>query len=294
MPLESPESKPAGSPHGDLLYRAMFFLATLVVVRFVLEIAGVPKAWTQYISSSAGLFLTAIYVAAVAPLRGRMQKFHQLFLPALVLSAWTAAWVILATLVSGVFRLERSHFAGPQDYGNWAHLGRHIAGHLVELGVFFILVVFVMAVTHFLWRWPLTVGPGAVLGALVIIRYFVEALGLEAWRAAAWSSTVGVLIAAFYLGGIAAHFGEAGTKRLLLHGLVISYTWRVWVFLAMLMSVVLPFYKTHFFDPTQGRVAVRLLQFVGFGVLGEGLVWGIIVWLIARWIVCATRPAETA
>jgi hypothetical protein len=271
----------------------MFFLAALVVVRFVLEIAGVPKAWTQYVSSSAGLFLTAIYVAAVAPLRGRMQKFPKIFLPALVLSAWSAAWVVLATLVSGVFRLERSHFAGPQDYGNWAHLGRHVVGHLVELGVFFILVVVLMAVTHLLWRWPLTVGPGAMLGALVIIRYFVEALGLEAWRASAWSSTVAVLLAAFYLGGIALRFGEAGTKRLLVHSLVIGYTWRVWVFLAMLLSALLPFYKTHFFDPTQGRVALRLLQFVGFGVLVEGLVWGIIVWLIARWIASATRPAAS-
>lgn len=294
MPVESLESKPARASHGDLLLRAMSFLAALVVVRFVLEIAGVPKAWTQYISSSAGLFLTAIYVAAVAPLRGGMQKFHQIFLPALVLSAWTAAWVILATLVSGLFRLERSHFAGPQDYGNWAHLGGHIIGHLVELGVFFVLVVVLMAVTHCLWRWPLTVGPGAMLGALVIIRYFVEALGLEAWRAAAWSSTIGVLIAAFYLGGIAPRFGEAGTKRLLVHSLVIAYTWRIWLFLATLLSAVLPFYKTHFFDPTQGRVGVRLLQFVGFGVVVEGLVWGIVVWLIARWIARAMRPAETA
>ena len=290
MPVESPEGKPARAAHSNLLLRAMFFLAALVVVRFVLEIAGVPKAWTQYISSSAGLFLAAIYVAAVAPLRGGMQKFRQLFLPALVLSAWTAAWVILATLVSGVFRLERSHFAGPQDYGNWAHLGRHVVGHLVELGVFFILVVVLMAVTHFLWRWPLTVGPGAMLGALVIIRYFVEALGVDAWRASAWSSSVGVLLAAFYLGGIAPRFGEAGSMRLLVNSLVIAYTWRVWILLATLLSAISPFYKTHFFDPSQGRVAVRLLQFVVGGVVIEGLIAGIIVWLIARWIARATRP----
>ena len=291
MPDESQETKPTRTPYVSLLYRTIFFLAALVVVRFVLEIAGVPKAWTQYLSSSAGLFLTAIYVAAVAPLRGGMQKFRQIILPALVLSAWTAAWVILATLVSGVFRLERSHFAGPEDYGNWAHLGSHLFGHLVELGVFFVLVVVLMAVTHFLWRWPLTVGPGAMLGALVIIRYWVEAMGLDASRASAWSSTVGVLIAAFYLGGIAPHFGQAGTMRLLVHSLVIGYTWRIWVFLATVLSAVLPFYKTHFFDPTQGRVAVRLLQFVGFGVIVEGLVWGIVVWLIARWIARATQPA---
>lgn len=62
----------------------------------------------------------------------------------------------------------------------------------------------------------------------------------------------------------------------------------------LIPCALLPFYKTHFFDLTQGRVALRLLQFVGFGVLVEGLVWGIIVWLIARWIASATRSAERA
>jgi hypothetical protein len=54
------------------------------------------------------------------------------------------------------------------------------------------------------------------------------------------------------------------------------------------------FYKFHFFDPTQGRVALRLLQFVGFGTLVEGVGWGTIVCLIARRIAFATHPAETA
>ena len=81
--------------------------------------------------------------------------------------------------------------------------------------------------------------------------------------------------------------------RLLVHSLVIAYTWRVWVFLATLLSATLPFYKTHFFDPSQGRVALRLLQFLGGGVLIEGLIAGIMVWLVARWIARATQPATT-
>ncbi|MGD0922050.1 MAG: hypothetical protein ABSA70_09835 [Terriglobia bacterium] len=293
MSPESQDTRTGRAPFVSLLYRVMFFLAALVVARFVLEVAGVPRVWTQYVSSMAGLFLAAIYVAAIAPLRGGIERFRQIFLPALVLSAWTAGWVILATLVSAVFRLERSHFAGPGDYGNWGHLGGHIVGHVVEIGVFFIIVVVLMAVIHFLWRWPLTVGPGAVLGALIIIRYWVEAMGVEPWRAAAWSSTLGVLLAAFYLGGMAPRLGETGGMRLLVHSLVIAYTWRVWVFLATFFSAVLPSYKTHFFDPSQGRVALRLLQFLAGGVLLEGLIAGIMVWLVARWIARATQPATT-
>lgn len=291
MSAESQEVTAERTPFGSLLHRVMFFLAALVVARFVLEVAGLPKVWTQYVSSMAGLFLAAIYVAAVAPLRGGIRKFRQIFLPALVLSAWTAAWIIVATFISGVFRLERSHFAGPQDYGNWGHLGGHILGHLVELGVFFVIVVILMAVVHLLWRWPMTVAPGAMLGALVIIRYFLEALGVEAWRVSAWSSTIGVLLAAFYLGGLAPRLGEPAGKSLLVRSLVIGYTWRVWILLATLLSAISPFYKTHFFDPSQGRVAVRLLQFLVGGVIVEGLIAGIIVWLIARWIARATQPA---
>ncbi|PYU94663.1 MAG: hypothetical protein DMG25_06120, partial [Acidobacteria bacterium] len=48
-------------------------------------------------------------------------------------------------------------------------------------------------------------------------------------------------------------------------------------------SVVAPFYKTHFFDPSGGRVAVRLAESLGVGVL-EGFVYGVVVWGIAVWI----------
>ena len=190
--------------------------------------------------------------------------------------------------------MERSHFAGPEDYGNWGHLGRHILGHVVEMGVFFILVLVLMAVVHLLWRWPVTVGPGAVLGALVIVRYWVEAMGWEPWRAAAFSTTVGVLVSAFLLGGIGPQLGLNTARQLLVPALVLGWVWRVWVFLAAVLSALLPFYKTHFFDPTGGRIAARLASFFAIDVVVVGLVAGLIVWGIAVWISRATRPAAAA
>lgn len=277
----------------SLLYRVMFFLAALVVARFVLEIAGVPEAIARYVSSTAGVFLAAIYLVAVAPLRGGMQRFRQLLLPALLISAWSVGWVIVATIVAGVFRLERSHFADKADYGNWGNLGRHLLDHVIEIGVFFVLVLFIMAIVHVAWRWPVTVAPVAVLGGLVIMRYWVEAMGAPPPAAAAWSSTIGVLLSAVYLGGLGPRLGLTTGRQLLVPSLVVAYAWRVWVFLATLLSALVPFYKTHFFDPTGGRVAVRLAQFVAGGVVVEGLIAGLIVWGIAVWISRATRLAAS-
>jgi hypothetical protein len=268
----------------------MFFLAVLVVARFVLEVTGTPPAVTRYLSSTAGLVLAAMYLAAIAPLKRGTLKFSQLILPALLLSAWTVGWVILATLVSGVFRLERSHFAEREDYGNLGHLGSHILGHLVETGVLFVIVLLLMAFVHLLWRWPVTVGPGVMLGALVIVRYWLEAMGLPLFRTAAWSSTVGILIAAFYLGGVGPRLGLAGGGQLFVPALVLGWTWRVWVFIATLVSALVPFYKTHFFDPSLGNVPLRLLRSLG-GTVVEGFIAGLIVWGIAAWIACATREA---
>jgi len=265
----------------------LIFLALLVIVRFVLEVAGVAGTTTRFLSSSAGVLLAAIYLGVTAPLR-RVMKFVQLILPAIVVAAWVVGWVILAMLVSAVFRLERSHFALKEDYGNWAHLGGHILGHLVELGVFAVLVLILMAIPFLLRRWPLTVGPAALLGALVIVRYWVEAMGLEPWRAAAWSSSVGVLIAGFYLGGIGPRLGLATAKQLLAPALALGWTWRLWVFIATVFSALVPFYKTHFFDPMQGRIAVRLAQSLGANVI-EGFIAGLVVWGIAIWIARATR-----
>jgi hypothetical protein len=268
----------------------MLFLAVLVVARFVLEVAGTPATVTRYLSSTAGLVFAAIYVAAIAPLKKGMLKFSQLVLPALELSAWTVGWVILATLVSGMFRLERSHFSGPEDYGNWAHLGHHIFGHLMEIGVLFVVVLVLMALVHVLWRWPVTVGPGVILGALVIMRYWLEAMGTPWARTAAWSSTVGIVIAAFYLGGVGPLLGLARARRLLVPAMVLGWTWRIWVFIATVVSALVPFYNTHFFDPSGGNVPVRLLRALG-GTVVEGLIAGLIVWGIAVWIACATREA---
>jgi hypothetical protein len=286
MPANSEAS--TGNAYKRLVRNTMLFLALLVVARFVLEISGAPATRTRYLSSMAGLALAAIYLAAAAPLKRGMLKFSQLFLPALLLPAWTVGWVILFTLVSGVFRLERSHFAGPADYGNWGHLGFHIFEHVIEIGILFVVVLVLMTLVHLLWRWPVTVGPGALLGALVIIRYWLEAMGVPGSNTAAWSSTVGILIAGFYLGGVGPRLGLAGGRQFLVPALVLGWTWRLWVFIAMLMSAFPPLYQTHFFNRSAGNVPVRLAGALA-GTVVEGFIAGLIVWGIAAWIASATR-----
>jgi hypothetical protein len=288
MPANNEAS--TGYAFKGLSRRIMLFLALLVVVRFVLEVFGTPAAVTRYLSSTAGLMLAAMYLAAVGPLKRGTLKFSQLILPALLLSAWTVAWVILATLASGVFRLERSHFVEPGDFGNWGHLGSHIFNHTVSTIVYFVIVLLLMAFVHLLWRWPVTVGPGVMLGALVIVRYWLEAMGVPLLRTAAWSSTVGILLAAFYLGGVGPRLGLAGGRQIFVPALVLGWTWRVWVFIATLMSALVPFYKTHFFDPSLGNVPLRLMRSLA-GTVVEGFIAGLIVWGIAAWIACATREA---
>jgi len=157
--------------------------------------------------------------------------------------------------------------------------------------VFTILVLILMASIYFLRRWPITVGPAAVLGALVIIRYWVEAMGVDPARAAAWSSSVALLVSGFYLGGVAARFGLNSVRQLLAPALVIGWAWRYWAFLAALLGAALPFYKTHFFDPSSGHVAARLARFAAGSVL-EGFIAGLVVWAIAVWISRATRTAN--
>ena len=271
---------------------SLIFLGLLVVARFVLEMAGVPHTITRFVSSSALIYLVAIYLGAVAPLHN-VKKLVQLIIPSLAVATWTVAWVILFTLVSGILRLQRSHFAEKSDYGNWANLGTHVLEHGVEVPVVALLVLIVAAVPFLLWRWPVTVGPAAILGALVIIRYWVEAMGSEPARGAAWSSTVAVLISGFYLGGVGARLGPPaarppGAKDFFVPALAIAWTWRFWIFLAVLLSALVPFYKTHFFDPSGGNVAVRLAQSLGVGAV-EGLVYGLVIWRIAVWMARATE-----
>ncbi len=288
MSPEFPQAEQAQPQYRRWLRGACIFLALLIVARFVLEVSGVPQTGTRVLSSSAALLLAAIYLGAIAPLRG-VRRSVQLILPGIVLVAWTQAWVILATLVSGVLRLERSHFAEAEDYGNWPHLWQHILGHVKELVPFSLVVLVLMATALLLWRWPVTVGPGALLGALVIMRYSAEAMGSDPTHAAGWSSTVGMLLCGFYLGGVTPRLGQ---QTLLGPALVIGWVWRFWIFLAVVMSAAFPYYKTHFFDPSTGRVVIRLVRYFGGQVLLEGFVAGLLIWGIAVWICRVTRPAE--
>jgi hypothetical protein len=63
----------------------------------------------------------------------------------------------------------------------------------------------------------------------------------------------------------------------------------LWVYLATLFAAAVPFFKTHFFDPSRGDVPRRLLGALGASVV-EGFIVGLLVWGIAVWIACATQP----
>jgi hypothetical protein len=290
--MSSESQKLTREPFGQLMRGALAILAGLVVARLVLELAGVPQSIARFVSSTTGLLLVAIYVAAVGPLRGGLRKFSQLFLPALILAAWTEAWIILATIIAAVLHLTRSHFAGKEDFGNWTHLGKHVFGHTVEAGVLFVIVLLLLTVVHILWRWPVTVAPGALLGVFVIMRFWTEAMGLEPFRTAAWSSTVLVLLSAFYLGGVGARMGLTEARQLLVPALVLGWVWRFWVYLATVLAALVPFFQTHFFDRARGDVPLRLLKALGASVV-EGFIVGLLVWGIAVWIACATQPGGT-
>jgi hypothetical protein len=270
----------------------MAALAVLVVARLVLELVGVPQNLARYVSSTVGLPLVAIYLAAVGPLRGGLRKFSQLLLPALILAAWTVAWIILATIIAAVLHLTRSHFAEEGDYGNWSHLARHVMAHILEIGVFFVIILLLMSVVHILWHWPVIVAPGALLGVFVIMRFWTEAMGLEPLRTAAWSSTLLVFLSAFYLGGVGARMGLTQARQLLVPSLVLGWTWRFWIYLATLFAAAVPFFKTHFFDPSRGSVPQRLAGALALSVI-EGFIAGLLVWGIAVWIARATQPCDT-
>jgi hypothetical protein len=273
-----------------LIRWAMATLAVLVIARLVLELAGLPHDFTRFVSSNVGLLFVAIYVAAVGPLRGGLRKFAQLLLPALILAAWTEALIIVVTIIAAVLRLSRSHFAEKEDFGNWGHLGRHVLGHAVETGVLFVVVLLLMTIVHTLWRWPVTVAPGSMLGVFVIMRFWTEAMGLEPLRTAAWSSTLLVFLSGFYLGGVGARVGLTEARQLLAPSLVLGWVWRVWVYLATVFAAVVPFFTTHFFDRSRGDVPRRLLGALAQGVV-EGLIVGLLVWGFAVWIARATRNA---
>jgi len=287
---ELPEQPYPRPQYGRWLTGPFAFIALLIIVRFLLEIGGIPQPLTRFFSISGAVFLVALYLGAVAPLRG-VRKSWNLVVPGILLAAWTQAWVILFTLISGAFQVQRSHFAEPQDWGNWGHLGHHIFEHLVEILPTSVIVLVLMAATLLLWRWPITVGPGALLGALVVIRFWTEAMHLSPTVAAAWSSTVAFLLCGFYLGGVGPRLGIASARRLLVPALVLGWAWRFWVFVAALMSAAVPYYRTHFFNPGEGRVVSHLAGFFLGGFLLEGLIAGLVLWGISTWILHVLRPA---
>jgi hypothetical protein len=280
-----------GTEPGGWLRNTRMVVATVVVARLVLETAGASHAWTRYLSSTFALSLAAIYLGAIAPLHG-VTRFAKLVLPAMLLTIWTAGWVIFAIVVSWLLELHGSHFTDPAEYGNWSRLGQHVRLHAAEIPPYAAVVLLLMAAPFLLRRWPVTVGPAAVVGALVTTRYWVEAMGADPARAAALSSTVAVLLCAFHVGGIAPRFGLSSAGQFFVPSILIGWVWRFWVFLAAVLSA-LGFYRTHFFDPSRGRIALRLARLLGVGVV-EGLVFGLLVWGIAVWISRATRSTVVA
>lgn len=276
------------------LYRPLLagpfaFIALLIIARFVLEIFGVSHQLTRYLSSTGAVYLVAIYMGAVAPLRG-VRKSWQIVLPGILLAAWTQGWVILFTLLSGGLRLERSHFAEPQDWGNWGHLVHHVLEHLAEIVPVAIVVLVLMAAMLVLWHWPVTVGPGALLGALVVIRFWSEAMKMNPLVSSAWSSSVAFLLCGFFLGGVGAMMGLSSPRKLLVPAMVLGWTWRFWIFVAVLMAAAAPHYRTHFYSPPQGHVWIYLLGFFGLEVIVVGFIAGLVEWGIASWIAGALRP----
>ena len=271
----------------------MVLIAVLIVARFVLEAAGVSKDITRFVSVSVGGGMVLIYLGAVAPLRG-ITRFNQMVIPALVVSIWLGGWDTLALLVSGALRLPGSHFAdAPGALQNWQHLGLHAFSHLALSVVTSPINLGLMALLFFLHRWPVIVAPSAVLGGLVTLRFAAEAMNFAPTTASAWSSTVGVLLCALYLGGIGPRMGFGSARQLLVPSLVLGWVWRFWIFLAALASAT-PLYKTHFFDPSEGRVAVRLLEFFGGEVIVVGAVAGMVVWGIAVWTSRVLQRARSA
>lgn len=272
----------------------MILIAVLIVARFVLEVAQVPKDITRFVSASVVGTLILIYLGAVAPLHG-VARVQQMVLPAVVWSAWLTAWDTLALIISAAFRLPGSHFADspPPIFQNWQNVGMHVLSHLVLILPSAVIVVGLMALLLFLHRWPVIVAPSAVLGGLVTLRFAAEAMNFAPTTATAWSSTVGILLSALYLGGIGQRMGLVSARQLLVPALALGWVWRFWIFLAALFSAT-PLYKTHFFDPSKGGVAVRLLEFFGLEFIVVGFFAGLVVWGIAVWTSRATRQAQAA
>lgn len=285
------ETAPARPRYRRLLRGPTILLAVVVLGRFALEAAGLPLDATRFLSANVLGALAIIYVGAVAPLCG-VTRFRQLAFPAFILSAGLGGWTALTLLVSGLLHLPGSHFAhvsGSLYPRLWFHVFEHVAvipfASLATLGM--------MAIPYFLRRWPVTVAPATVLGGLVILRFAAEAMDLAPTTASSLSPGVGLVLCALYLGGIGPRMGLTSPQRFLAPALALGLVWRLWIFLAALVSVVLG-YKSHFFDPSEGRVVLRLLEFLAGEVIGVGLAAGLLVLAIASWASRATRPLGEA
>lgn len=290
MPNNSAEG--AKSVYRSWLQGPMVLIAIVIVVRFVLECVQVPKDITRFVSGSVVSAFVLIYLGAVAPLRG-ITRYKQLLLAGLVLSVWAGLWDTLALVIAFAFHLPGSHFAdAPGIFQNWGHVGLHTLSHVVLILPATLIDFGILSLMFFLWRWPVVVPPSAVIGCLVILRFAAEAFNMAPTTASAWSSSVGVLLGALYIGGVGPRAGLVTPRQLLAPSLVLAWVWRFWILVAVLISA-LPLYKTHFFDPTQGQVAMRLLQFLLGGVLVEGAIAGFLVWGIAVWTSCVTRQIRT-
>ncbi len=281
------EAEPARPRYRRLLRGPTILLAVVILGRFVLEAAGVPLDATRFLSASVVGALAIIYVGAVAPVCG-VTRFRQLAFPAFILSAVLGGGTALTLLISGLLRLPGSHFAhasAPLYPRFWFHVFEHVAvipfASLTTLGA--------MAIPYLLHRWPVTVAPATVLGSLIILRSAAEAMDLSPTTASALSSSVGLVLSSLYLGGIGPRMGVTSPRQLLAPALALGLVWRLWIFLAALVSVVLR-YRTHFFDPSEGRVVFRLLEFLAGEVIVVGLAAGLLVWGIASWLSRATRP----
>jgi len=286
------ETERARPQYRRLLRGSLILLALVIIARFVLEAAGVPLDTTRFLSASVVSALAIIYLGAVAPLRG-VTRLRQLAFPAFVLSAWLGGWTALALIISGVFQLPGSHFAHPPPMPLYPRFWFHVFEHLAVIPIASLATMGVMAIPYFLHRWPVTVAPATVLGGLVTLRFAAEAMSLAPTTASALSSSVGVLLSGLYLGGIGPRMGLRSPRQLLAPALVLGWAWRFWNFLAALVSAVLG-YETHFFDPSQGRVAFRLLELFAGGVIVVGFVAGLMVWGLALWASRATRPLAEA
>jgi hypothetical protein len=271
----------------------MVLIAIVIVVRFVLECVRVPKDITRYVSGSVVSGFVLIYLGAVAPLRG-ITRYKQLLVAGLVLSVWAGLLDTLALVIAFAFHLPGSHFAdAPGIFQNWGHVGMHTLSHVAIILPSTLIDFGIISLMFFLWRWPVVVPPSAVIGGLVILRFTAEAFNLAPTSASAWSSSVAVLLGALYIGGVGPRTGLVTARQLLAPSLALGWVWRLWVFIATLVSA-LPLYKTHFFDPTQGQIGTRLLQFFLGDVLIVGGIAGLLVWGIAVWTAHVTRQPRTA